>query len=86
MVNSSKNILRLKEWKKTINVFCSKLYDDDNKLYYYLIKYKYFLNMDEEIIKERLNLNSKELKQIDMYLKWILYQYAIKSKIYEEAI
>ena len=42
--------------------------------------------MDEEIIKERLNLNSKELKQIDMYLKWILYQYAIKSKIYEEAI
>ncbi len=80
------NILRLKEWKKTINVFCSKLYDDDNKLYYYLIKYKYFLNMDEEIIKERLNLNSKELKQIDMYLKWILYQYAIKSKIYEEAI
>ena len=30
------NILKLKEWKKTINVFCSKLYDDDNKLYYYL--------------------------------------------------
>ena len=42
-LKTDSNILRLKEWRKTINVFCSKLYDDDNKLYYYFIKYYNYL-------------------------------------------
>ena len=76
-------IQRLKKWKKIINVLCSKLYDMENKYYFYLIHYKYFLNIDEEIIKEKMNLSSKKLKEIDVYIKWIIYQNAILEKLYK---
>ncbi|MBR1654079.1 MAG: hypothetical protein IJ690_03915 [Clostridia bacterium] len=81
---TDRNILRLKAWKKLINSFLSKLYDEEDKFYYYFIKYKYLIKMDTEMMHEKLNINYTEEKEIDIYLKWVLYQYAIKVELYKE--
>ena len=74
----------LKKWKKLINSFCNKLYDDERKFYYYFIKYKYFIKKDDEFIKEHMNLNNNEFNQINNYLKWVIYQYAVIDDLYSE--
>lgn len=78
------NIVRLKLWKKLINSFLSKLYDEDDMFYYYFIKFKYLIKMDRKMMQEKLNITNKEEKEIDIYLKWLLYQYAIKANLYKE--
>ncbi|MCR5146976.1 MAG: hypothetical protein K6B70_06515 [Clostridia bacterium] len=82
--DTDRNILRLKAWKKLINSFLSKLYDEEDKFYYYFIKYKYLTKMDTEMMHEKLNINYTEEKEIDIYLKWVLYQYAIRANLYKE--
>lgn len=82
--DTDSNILRLKAWKKLINSFLSKLYDEEDKFYYYFIKYKYLIKMDTEMMHEKLNINYAEEKEIDIYLKWVLYQYAIRAELYKE--
>lgn len=82
--DSDKYIKRLKKWKKLINSFCNKLYDDERKFYYYFIKYKYFIKKDDEFIKEHMNLNNNEFNQINNYLKWVIYQYAVIDNLYSE--
>ena len=82
--DTDRNILRLKAWKKLINSFLSKLYDEEDKFYYYFIKYKYLIKMDTEMMHEKLNINYTEEKEIDIYLKWVLYQYATRAELYKE--
>ena len=80
------NITRLKAWKKLLNSFLSKLYDEEDKLYYYFIKFKYVEDMNEERMQERLNITSGQLVEINMYLKWVIYQYAIRAELYESEV
>ena len=84
--DTDNNITRLKGWKKLLNSILSKLYDEEDKLYYYFIKFKYFENMNEETIQERLNITSGQSVEINMYLKWVIYQYAIKAELYESEV
>lgn len=78
------NIKRLKTWKKVINSFISKLYDNPNKIYYLFIKYKFLEKLDNEIIAERLNLEEKDIKSFEVNIKWLLYCYAINSELFIE--
>ncbi len=75
---------RFETWRQLINKFMSSLYDEEDKLYYLIMKYKYQDKLTEEFIRDKTNLEEYELKDIDIYLKWILYQYAIKEKLYKE--
>lgn len=78
------NIKRLKTWKKVINSFISKLYDNPNKIYYLFIKYKFLEKLDNEIIAERLNLEEKDIKSFEVNIKWLLYCYAINTELFVE--
>lgn len=78
------NIKRLKTWKKVINSFISKLYDNPNKIYYLFIKYKFLEKLDNEIIAERLNLEEKDIKSFEVNIKWLLYCYAINTELFIE--
>ena len=84
--DTDSNITRLKGWKKLLNSILSKLYDEEDKLYYYFIKFKYLENMNEETIQERLNITSGQSVEINMYLKWVIYQYAIKAELFESEV
>lgn len=84
--DTDSNITRLKGWKKLLNSILSKLYDEEDKLYYYFIKFKYLENMNEETIQERLNITSGQSVKINMYLKWVIYQYAIKAELFESEV
>lgn len=75
---------RFETWRQLINKFMSSLYDEEDKLYYLIMKYKYQDKLTEEFIRDKTNLEEYELKDIDIYLKWVLYQYAIKEKLYKE--
>ena len=78
------NIKRLKTWKKVINSFISKLYDNPNKIYYLFIKYKFLEKLDNVIIAERLNLEEKDIKSFEVNIKWLLYCYAINTELFVE--
>ena len=54
-------IKRFEQWRNIINVFLNKLYDKENKKYYYLIKYKYLENLSEEE-KKKLEKNIRNIK------------------------
>lgn len=82
--DSDKYIQRLKKWQRLINSFCNRLYDERPNKYYYFIKYKYFIKKDDDFIKEHMNLNNNEFNQINNYLKWIIYQYAVMDNLYNE--
>lgn len=82
-IDTDYNIQRLKKWSRVINTFCSKLYDEEDKFYYYFLKYKYFRKMNEEFIKEKLNITGSRFKDIDIYLKWLLYQNSIEAKLFK---
>ena len=82
--DTDSNIKRLRKWKKIINSFKSRLYDEENKLYYRFILLKYMRKFDEEIILEMLNIDKEQLKKIDIFLKSLLYGYAIKEELYKE--
>ena len=82
--DSDKYIKRLKKWKQLINSFCNKLYDERPNKYYYFIKYKYFIKINDEIIKEHMNIDDKTFNKINTYLKWIIYQYAVIDNLYSE--
>ncbi len=77
-------IKRIKVWQHLINKFMSCLYDEEDKLYYLIMKYKYQDKLTEDFIEDKTNLEEQQLKEIDIYLKWVLYQYAIKDELYKE--
>lgn len=77
-------IKRFKIWQNLINKFMSSLYDEEDRLYYLIMKYKYQDKLTEEFIRDKTNLEELELREIDIYLKWVLYQYAIKVELYKE--
>lgn len=82
--DSDHNIKRLREWKAIINSFKSKLYDEENKLYYRFIILKYMRRFDEESIIEILNITKERLKEIDIFLKGIIYSYAVQKNLFKE--
>ena len=82
--DSDKYIQRLKKWQRLINSFCNRLYDERPNKYYSFIKYKYFIKKDDDFIKEHMNLNNNEFNQINNYLKWVIYQYAVMDNLYNE--
>ena len=75
-------IKRLKEWKKIINSFKSRLYDEEDKTYYRFIILKYLRKIDEESIIEILNIEKKNLKVIDLFLKSLIYVSALDKKLF----
>ena len=83
-LDSDNRIKRLKEWKAIINSFKSRLYDDENRLYYRFILLKYTRRFDEESITDILNITKERLKDIDIFLKSVIYSYAIEKKLFKE--
>ncbi len=57
-------IKRFKTWRQLINKFMSYLYDEEDNLYYSLMKYKYQDKLTEEFIRDKANLEEHELKEI----------------------
>ncbi len=84
--DSDNTIKRLKEWKAIINSFRSRLYDDEDRLYYRFILLKYTRRFDEESIMEILNITKERLKDIDIFLKGLIYANAIEKKLFKEEV
>ena len=80
--DSNKYIKRLKKWKQLINSFRSKLYDNEDKSYYWFIQYKYIYKRNDCFIREHMNLDNKKLNKINTYLKWLLYEYAVIEELF----
>ena len=84
--DSDNTIKRLKEWKAIINSFKSRLYDDEDRLCYRFILLKYTRRFDEESIMEILNITKERLKDIDIFLKRLIYANAIEKKLFKEEV
>ena len=84
--DSDYKINRLKQWKAIINSFKSRLYDDENRLYYRFILLKYTRRFNEESIAEILNITKEKLKDIDIFLKGLIYAYAMEKKLFKEEV
>ncbi len=84
--DSDRNIKRLREWKSIINSFKSRLYDDENRLYYRFILLKYTRRFDEESITDILNITKERLKNIDIFLKSVIYSYAVEKNLFKEEV
>ena len=84
--DSDYKINRLKQWKAIINSFKSRLYDDENRLYYRFILLKYTRRFDEESIIDILNITKERLKDIDIFLKSVIYSYAIEKNLFKEEV
>lgn len=83
-LDSDNRIKRLKEWKAIINSFKSRLYDDENRIYYRFILLKYTRRFDEESITDILNITKERMKNIDMFLKKLIYSYAVQKNLFKE--
>lgn len=79
-------IKRLREWKTIISSFKRKLYDDENRIYYRFILLKYTRRFDEESITDILNITKERLKDIDIFLKSLIYSYAIEKNLFKEEV
>lgn len=76
-------ITRLLKWKKVLNTFYSKVYDLQNPILYYFIKYKYKDKLKNEVIMERLNIGISDFKKLDLHIKRLIYEYAVKTNLYK---
>lgn len=85
-ISEDRKIYKLELWKKIINKFMSELYDEEDRFYYSLIRYKYFHKLSEDIIREKMNLSKDEFREIDIFLKWNIYNRAIKEEIFTEEV
>ena len=85
-LSEDRKIYKLEMWKKIINKFMSELYDEEDRFYYSLIRYKYFHKISEETIREKMNLSKDEFRDIDIFLKWNIYNRAIKEEIFTEEV
>lgn len=81
---NDKIIKKYKKWKQLINSFINKLYNENNIVAYYIIKYKYIDKRDEEFIYEHMNLTKEEFKFEDIKLKCELYIEAMKKRLIKE--
>ena len=81
--DSDKTILKLKRWKLLINSFNSRLYDNENPVYYWLIRLKYMDKVEENTLLEKLDIDKEELKNLDIYLKWKLYCLAVERNLFD---
>ena len=70
-------INKYKRWRQLINSFINELYNENDIVGYYIIKYKYLDKRDEEFICEHMNLTKEDFKFEDIRLKCSLY---IKAK------
>lgn len=80
---TDKNIKRLKKWKEFLTKFLAGMKDYDNKIYYSFIDMKYFQKKDKIDIMETLKLNEDEYHALKVNLKWVIYNYASKNKLYK---
>lgn len=85
-IATDKKIKRLKEWKKIINLLEKKLCLEEDKRYYQFFILKYIEKVKEENITKILNIDKKTSKRINLFLKGLLYSYAIDRKLCKEAI
>lgn len=79
--DTSPQIKRLLVWQKLITDFLIKYKNTD---YYKLIKYKYFLDEDEADICEKFKINYRNLQNLKVKVKNIIYLRAIKYGLYKE--
>jgi hypothetical protein len=67
--DNDKVIKRYQRWKQLINLYINKLYNNNDIIAYYIIKYKYIDKRDDEFICEHLNITKEEFKFEDIRLK-----------------
>ena len=69
-----------------MNDFTVLSYDDENRLYYRFILLKYTRRFDEESITDILNITKERLKDIDIFLKSVIYSYTIEKNLFKEEV
>ena len=85
-MDEDKTINRYMIWKKIINKYVNDIDNQNNYIIYGIIRYFFFDKRDIEFVKERLNLDKYQFKEVIMQIFSDIYQRAIEEKLYKEAI
>lgn len=85
-IEEDKKINRYLKWKKLINKYMNDIDNKNDFISYWIIKYVYFDKRDIEYVKEYLNIDKYELKEIIMQSFSDIYQRAVEEKIFKEVI
>lgn len=85
-IMEDKKINEWKVWKKIINTYISKLYDLENKTYYFLIKYFYKCAFDKEKVMELMNIDIDEFYSIKIKIISDLYRIGLEKGIFNEEV
>lgn len=77
-------VRKYRAYKSIINTYINRLSGREDKLDYYLLKYKYLDRMSDDFILEKTNLDIKELKQRYSKMKRDIYQIGLERGLYKE--
>ena len=85
-MDEDKTINRYMIWKKIINKYVNDIDNQNNYIIYGIIRYFFFDKRDIEFVKEHLNLDKYQFKEVIMQIFSDIYQRAIEEELYKEAI
>ena len=85
-IDEDRIINRLKKWQIFLASFFKILKNYERPIYYQFIEMRYIKKIDSKEIARQLNLTEKELKNLEIHIKWTTYRYAIKDKLFDEEV
>ncbi len=83
-IDEDDRISRLLSWKKLLDNFFFNMYINDDYVLSSFCKLKYLQNKNDEQIHIALDLNSEEIKYLDVKIKSFIYDKAKKLYLYDE--
>ena len=83
-IDEDDRISRLLSWKKLLDNFFFNLYINDDYVLSSFCKLKYLQNKNDEQIHIALDLNSEEIKYLDVKIKSFIYDKAKRLYLYDE--
>ncbi len=83
-IDEDDRISRLLSWKKLLDNFFFNLYINDDYVLSSFCKLKYLQNKNDEQIHIALDLNSDEIKYLDVKIKSFIYDKAKRLYLYDE--
>lgn len=86
LLDEDKVIKRYKHWKSFFASFFKILKIYERPIFYKFVELKYFNNLENEEITEKLNIDNKSLKELKNDFLWLIYQYAIKDNLYQREV
>lgn len=85
-MDEDRKIQKYIKWKKLINKYVNDIDNENDFITYWVTRYFFFDRRNIGFIKEYLNLDKYELKEIVMKIFSDIYQRAKDEKLYKEAI